>query len=170
MNPRPVYREVQQFRAWWLIALIALIALTGWVGFIQQIILGEDFGDKPVPDVVIWIIWILIGIGVPIYFWRTRMIVEVYDDHIHIQHISIIRRDIAMNDIQSAEAVKYNPIRDYGGWGYRWWLGKNSVAYNVSGNEGVRLILRGAGRDILIGSQHAAELASAIQNAMNSES
>ena len=117
MNPQPVYREVQQFRAWWLIALIALIALTGWVGFIQQIILGEDFGDKPAPDVVIWIIWILIGVGVPIYFWQTRMIVEVYDDHIHVQHISVIRRDIAMNDIQSAEVVKYNPIRDYGGWG-----------------------------------------------------
>jgi hypothetical protein len=170
MNQQPLYQEVQQFRSIWLIALIGGISLLGWVGFIQQIILGEPFGDKPAPDVFIWIIWILIGIGVPAYFWRTRLVVDVYDDHIHIQHISLIRRDIAMSDIQSAEAIKYNPIRDYGGWGYRRLLGKNSVAYNVSGNEGVRLTLRGAGHDILIGSQHAAELASAIENAMNSES
>ena len=63
--------------------------------------------------------------------------------------------------IQAAESCKYNPIRDYGGWGIRY--GLKGKAYNVSGNMGV-LIKFSDGTRLLIGSQTNLQLVSAINN------
>jgi len=43
-------------------------------------------------------------------------------------------------DIIDAEVIKYAPIKDYGGWGLRKSF-KNGTAYNVSGNQGIKLLL-----------------------------
>jgi hypothetical protein len=66
---------------------------------------------------------------------------------------------IALSEVRKAEAVKYHPLLDYGGYGVR--LGFRGWAFNVSGNEGV-LVETSDGSRVLIGSQHPKELASAI--------
>jgi hypothetical protein len=74
----------------------------------------------------------------------------------------IYTRKISLAEIEAADAVTYSPIGEYGGWGIRG-FGAN-VALNARGDRGVRLQLTN-GRTLLIGSQRAEELASAIRDA-----
>jgi hypothetical protein len=73
---------------------------------------------------------------------------------------------IPLAEIASAEAVRYRPIPEYGGWGIR--FGRTGIAYSMRGDEGVQLVLRN-GRRVLIGSQRAGELAGAIQRLSGGE-
>lgn len=155
------YREVQYMRhIWWVMLLVLGIALLMWWGFIQQIVLGEPWGSNPGPDWIMWLTWLIFGIGFPVAFYFMRMIVAVMDDHVSIRYVPLAKRDISFTEIVEVKARTYSPIREYGGWGIRG-IGKRK-AYNVSGNRGVEVTLFD-GRSILIGSQKPEELALAIQ-------
>jgi TATA-box binding protein (TBP) (component of TFIID and TFIIIB) len=52
-------------------------------------------------------------------------------------------------------------LLEYGGWGIKY--GRKGKAYNVSGNRGVQLVFKD-GKQLLIGSQRAEELAEAISS------
>jgi hypothetical protein len=69
------------------------------------------------------------------------------------------KRRISLNQVRTAKAVEYDPIRDFGGYGIR--SGLRGQAYIASGSGGVELELRD-GRKILIGSQDPARLAKQI--------
>ena len=74
-----------------------------------------------------------------------------------------MKRRIPLEDLKSVEARTYSPIREYGGWGFRY--GRSGKAYNVMGNRGVQLELK-SGERVLLGSQKAEDLAAAIQGEM----
>ena len=159
-----IYREVQHMRQWWLwVIIIAAVAIAWWV-FIVQIIEGTPFGSKPAPDVVVWIIAMLIGMALPLLFLMLKMITEVRKDRIRIRYFPLYTRIVAVGEIKTYGAVTNRPIRDYGGWGIKW-AGSRGMAYNVSGNKGVQLELTN-GKKLLIGSQKAEELAAAIKQAL----
>jgi hypothetical protein len=111
---------------------------------------------------MIWLFWLLIGIGLPLLFVYMKLIVEVRHDGVHIRYVPFVSRLIPYEEIQGHEARSYKPIREYGGWGIRWWGGKRT-AYNVSGDQGVELTLRSGDR-IMIGSQRANALDEAISD------
>ena len=156
------FREEQRLRQVWIWVLCLGIAVLGWWAFLAQIAFGRPWGDDPAPDWAVWLIWVVFGLGLPFFLWLARMVVTVGPDEILIRWIPIWRRRIPIESIRSCEARTYRPIREYGGWGIRW--GPSGKAYNVSGNEGVQLVLEG-GKRVLIGSQRAEELAEAIESA-----
>jgi hypothetical protein len=159
-----IFREEQKIsKVWWTTLMIAAIAGLMWYGFIQQIIFGRPFGTNPGPDWSVWLLWLLFGIGFPVFWAMMRLIVEVKDDHILIRYYPLMTRKILFSDIKHYQARTYNPIREYGGWGLRGW--GNRRAYNVSGNKGVELELNN-GQNIMIGSQKSEELALAIASKM----
>jgi hypothetical protein len=159
-----IFREVQRLRQWWLVLVAVGLAGLGWVMFVQQIVRDRPFGDNPAPDWVVWLIWLLLGIGEPVFIlWLARMVVEVRPDRITVRWIPFTKREIPLADVVAAEARTYRPIREYGGWGIRGWS-RRRMAYNVSGNRGVAIDLVD-GRHVLIGSQRADELAVAIGTA-----
>jgi hypothetical protein len=153
------FREEQAFRQWWIWLLIGLVAALQWWGFIQQIMLGQPWGNSPAPDWMMALLWLLIGIGLPLFFVYLRLIVTVADEVIDIHYRPLTRRTIPMTEVTHSEARTYSPLREYGGWGIRG-MGSNR-AYNVSGDRGVELTLLD-GRKVLIGSQRADALADAI--------
>ena len=157
------YSETQQFRQTWIWILLAFIIGLVWHLFIQQIIFGNPLGNNPAPDSVMWIIWILFGIGMPIFMHTMKLTVEVGSEGIMIRFFPLHSRYVSFDDLKTLEAVKYNPIRDYGGWGLRW--GRKGTAYNVSGNRGVLLELEN-GKHVMIGSQSPEKLAKMIGEAM----
>ncbi len=116
------YREVQQFRQIWIWFLIVLIAGITWYGFFQQIIFRRPFGSNPAPDLVMWIIWIVVGIGFPLLFHATRLIVEVREDGVYIRFFPLHYRfhRIPFAELKSYEVRNYSPIKEYGGWGIRY--------------------------------------------------
>lgn len=156
----PLFREEQRFRAPWLWLLILLVVAVNWWTFVQQIVLGKPVGNRPGPNWLVWLTWLLFGVGLPLFFYRLALVVEVHDDAVYVRFKPLINRRIPADEIQEAEVTTYRPIREYGGWGVRG-VGRRNVAYNVSGNRGVRLTLRDGSR-VLIGSQRPEALAAAI--------
>ena len=153
------FHEEQRFRQWWVWLLIGAVAAMQWWGFYQQIVRGRPWGSNPAPDWMMVLFWLLFGIGLPLFFLYMRLVVTVNDKAISIHFRPLVRRTILIKDVVDVEARKYSPLGEYGGWGIRG-LGSKR-AFNVSGNQGVALILTD-GSTVMIGSQRAGELARAI--------
>jgi hypothetical protein len=159
-----IFREEQRIsKVWWTTLIILAVAGLMWYSFIQQIIWGQPFGSNPSPDWMVWLFWLIFGIGFPMVWLMMKLIVEVRDDHILVRYYPLMTRKIPFTDIKHYEARTYHPLREYGGWGLRGW--GNRRAYNVSGDKGVELELNN-GQTIMIGSQKSAELALAITSKM----
>lgn len=156
----PHFQEVQFLRQSPFSWLVYFVEAVIWYGFVRQIIFQQPFGTNPAPDWMMWLIWLLIGIGLPLLWVVSKLIVEVHDTYLHIRYVPFISRQILFSDIRRVEARTYSPILEYGGWGVRWWFG-GKRAYNVKGNRGVELELHN-GQTIMIGSQQTDELAQAI--------
>ena len=157
MNVR--FREVQHFSQWWLILLVGFVVLQQWVGFFFQIILRRPWGNNPAPDWMMILLWLFIGLGLPLFFRYMRLMVTVNDKSVDIRFRPFAHRTIPLVEIEHIEVRTYHPVREFGGWGVRGLPGKR--AYNVGGKRGVELTLKDD-RKVMIGSEQADELATAI--------
>ena len=164
MNSPVLFREVQRFRQWWLWFLISIGPLTIWVATYRRYVLGERTGTKPTPDNLMLVLWVLIGIGLPLLFYSARLVTEVRSDGLYIRFFPFHRTFLRfpVDSIKHSEARTYSPIGEYGGWGIRY--GWNGKAYNVSGNEGVQFELHD-GKRVLVGSQRPLEFINALRAA-----
>jgi hypothetical protein len=100
----------------------------------------------------------------PLLLFSCRLITVVRSDALVIQFFpfQLRPRAISYENIKSWEPVRYRPILDYGGWGIR--FGRGGMAYNVSGNLGVKLVFP-TGQHLLIGTRQPEELSAAITQA-----
>jgi len=69
---------------------------------------------------------------------------------------------IPWTEVDSGYIRKYKPLREYGGWGVR--NGKAGKAYNISGKDGLQLILKD-GTKLLLGTHHPDQVEKAITTA-----
>ena len=160
-GPEALYREEQRFRQTWVLVLVLGVAGLIWWIFIRQIWLGQTVGDEQAPEWLIWLLWVFVGLALPYFFLRARLVFEVTQNAILVRFAYVYRRVIPLSEVQTVEVRTYNAVKEYGGWGIKGWTTKN-VAYNVSGNRGVQLTLRDD-RKVMLGSQAADELANAIE-------
>ena len=158
------FSEIQYFRQKWLWAIIIFFPVFSMYGIYEQIIIGNPIGEKPLSDDgLIWFT-VLIGVGLPVLFYNIRLKTRVSEEGIHYQFfpIHLKERTISFDDIESFKARKYSPLKEFGGWGIR--FGFEGKAYNVSGEEGLQLVLKNE-RKVLFGSQKAKELEKAMKKA-----
>jgi len=148
-----VFRERQRFGPWWVWVLLGVGVVAAWTYLVVAVA-----GDEPLAGPMVLVA--TIGIALPVFFAVARLDVAVYDDRVEIDFFPLRRRTIALRDVAGARARRYRPVREYGGWGIKGWSTKK-IAYNVRGDHGVELTLHD-GRTVLIGSQHAGELAAAV--------
>jgi hypothetical protein len=157
-----LYKEQQRFRQVWLWVIILGASAIFWAGFIYQVLLGGQFGNRPISDIQLVILFVLMGIGMPWFFYQMKLTTEVMPNELRIRlwpfHVRPVV--IQMHLIKDYDQITYNPISDYGGWGIRW--GVKGKAYNMSGNRGVKLTFYNR-RPLLIGSQDAGRLYDAIK-------
>ena len=153
------FHEVQPLKSVWLWLVIAGLTLFIWFAAFQQLVEGTPFGNDPVDDRVLFVLWLLFGVGLPIAFRSLRLVTELRQDSICIRLVplDLRRRCFGYSAIREVRVTEYHPLRVYG---RRRRTGDR--AYRVSGNEGVQLALTD-GRTILIGSKRANELAYALE-------
>jgi hypothetical protein len=166
MRTVPVlFREQQRFTQVWLWLVMAAISGVYIWGFVQQVLFKRPWGDNPTSDLSLAVLVLVMAGGLPLFMYSCRLVTEVCADALYVRfipfHLHRVRIDYAT--ITACQAVKYNPLLDYGGWGLRY--GRNGTAYNISGNLGVRLEFV-SGQPLLIGTRQPLELAAAIQQAM----
>ena len=153
------YSETQRFRQLWIWALVtvpAIITISSmtWAIFntySNSILILTTFFSSIFLSSIAYLVYI------------ASLDTKITADGVFIKFRPFHRKWILFpfESIQAAESCKYNPIRDYGGWGIRY--GLKGKAYNVSGNKGI-LIKFSEGTPLLIGSQKHLELSSVINN------
>lgn len=159
------FHEVQRFRRWWLFLLLAVVAAVGWWAFIEQIVLGHPWGDKPAPDWVVWLVFVLFGVGMPLLLLGAKLVVEVTATELRVDFVPFRRRRFERRDLVGVEPVTFRPIRDWGGWGIRFSKGMG-WAYTIKGTTGVRLDLAD-GKMVTVGTQRPEELTTAIRKLLS---
>jgi len=162
----PLYREVQYFRQPWLWILVLSVSVIAIWGMVQQLFLGQPFGNNPAPDAALIVIMIIFGFGFPYICYKMNLTTEVRSDGIYYRffpfHLSFHK--IKFEDLGKYEVRTYNALKDYGGWGIRY--GRSCKAYNVSGNRGVQLEFSNGNR-LLFGSLKPEEFTEAVNSALN---
>ncbi len=145
------YYEVQRFRQKWLWMLIlGMLGIFAW-GIIQQLIIGKPWGNNPASNLGL-ILLSIIPVGLTSLFILTKLKFSLSDSGINYQFVPfhLKMRRIEWNRIENVELIHYKPIKEFGGWGIRY--GAGGKAYIVSGNNGIKLKLKGSKRYLLIGT------------------
>ncbi len=126
---------------------------------IWQVMLGHPWGKHPMSNASV--------IGWNVFLWlvylrlvTVRLVTDVRPGELRVAMRGFWReRRIPFSEIKSMKVVRYDPVRDYGGYGIR--STKRGKAYIAGGHSGVRLELNRGG-PVLIGSERPQELLSAI--------
>jgi hypothetical protein len=150
-----IFREEQRFRQPWLMGLMAVSTLlAAWAVQVSHATGWSAAAALALPG-AIWV-WLL----------SMTLITEVRPDGLHIRFKMLWpERIVPYYQIVKAEAQRYRPVLDYGGWGVR---GIAPVkAFNVSGDRGVLLSLTD-GQYLMIGSQRPSQLAAALRPGIES--
>ncbi len=76
MTGHYLFREVQRWRdVWWVMVLVfGLSALQWWI-FITQIVRGIPVGNNPGSNLLVVLIWLIFGVGFPLFFLWLHMVV-----------------------------------------------------------------------------------------------
>lgn len=162
MGEEIFFKETQRFKQWWLWLILFGVNGLFLFGVFQQVILGKQFGDKPMSD--IWlIIFTIFTVLFTLLFVNFRLETIVKSDGIHIRFFPFHWKfkHYPWDILTKSYVRKYSPMLEYGGWGMRSSFGKGQ-AYNVSGNMGLQLEFTN-GKKLLIGTQKPEELMGALQ-------
>ena len=152
MDPNVVFREEQRFTQWWLWLLLGGILLIPVYGIVQQVVFNEPFGDNPMSDLGLVIIFFL-NLGICIFLWMLKLQTSITKDEIRISYPPLAKKQIRWSEVEKAQIVKYSPFI---GYGLRIWTPYGTV-YNVKGNRGLSLILKN-GKKYMVGTQRHREL------------
>ncbi len=141
---------------------------TGWVmlaiGCIPALCVGTIWLLSPVSDQQLpppllpglCVITAVVLLGFP-----SLSVMVTRDDLIARFGIGLFRKTLALQDIVGVEVAR---TRWYEGWGIHWT--RRGMLYNVAGFDAVRIALA-SGKKVMIGSDDAPRLASAIRRAID---
>jgi hypothetical protein len=135
------YTENQMFSQFWLWLILAVIFFyslySGTEGFTSTLSISAI--------IALCIIFLVI-----MFFTIFRLKLEVSEDGIKYSLFPFSQEKYLNWDvIKSVELIKYEPIKDFGGWGIRYDLNRDIKTYNTGGNVG--LLVNG---NILIGLKY----------------
>ena len=156
MNNKIEFKEKQKFTQWWIWLILIGLGAIAVYGFIQQIVFGVEFGNKPMSNVGI-IIFTLFVFGFIYFNWYITLITEITNGGIKMRFVPFVKKEIQWSELKSAKIV------DYGFVGYGIRLGsKYGTVYNMNGNKGLAIELNN-GKKFVIGTQKEMELKNVVE-------
>jgi len=167
-----LFREDQQFRQpiLWILLLCGSAFGIGTIAWMisRQVVQGIPFGEDAMSnDQMVALGAMITGLNVLILWlvFTLKLQTEVTRDGLFLRFKPLHRktRKIDLSGVTSVAAVQYRPAMEYGGWGIR--RGRRGMAYNVSGDLGVRIDYEN-GYHLLIGTRYPEELKTAIDQCM----
>ena len=151
---KAIFEEEQRIKPLWIILISLPLVL----------ILFFSGGKKENPSMSDYLIPAITFILISVLLMLIKLKTRIDEEGIHVQffpfHLST--KTFPWNDIYSAQATTYNPIGDYGGWGYRVSFRKKGKAFTISGNLGIKIVT-GDGKIRMIGTKKADEANRIIQ-------
>jgi hypothetical protein len=98
-----------------------------------------------------------------VVIFNLKLETRIDAESVSFRYFPFIRkwRRYTRKEIKSSELIKYSPIIDYGGWGFKG--NKSTKAYSVLGDEGILLDV-GEKKKIMIGTMKSKELRVFLEN------
>lgn len=144
-----VFEEQQRFNQWWLIALMAAVFLL----MIRMLFRIIDAGPLNEESLLVIFLGILPLIILSVLFFLIQLRSRIDEEGISVGFypFGFSNKRFKWKEIEKIDVVKYSPLKDYGGWGYRISI-NGKKAMNVRGNIGIKIFLKN-GKQFLIGTQ-----------------
>ncbi len=157
-----LFHEEQRFGQWWVWLIVLVGVAPAWYIWWRYLLARRAVATEPGEDIIIWLVWLGVGVLLPVVFASMRLVTQVRHDGVYVRFVPFHWRwvQIPADRIKGVQARTYNALLEYGGWGIRY--GAHGKAYTISGNQGVELQFAD-GRTLLIGSQRAEELEKSIR-------
>ncbi len=158
-----VFNEVQRFDQWWIKLLFILLLLFVGYSSYRWFFTNESVGNVGPHDSFGQLIVIVSILPILVLFYLLKLRTEIDESGIQYQFLPFhfSAKKIGWTEIQHCYVRTYNPILEYGGWGFRTSLGKGK-AFNVKGKIGIQVELK-SGKKILLGTQKEEEAKQVIQ-------
>jgi len=155
-----VFVEEQRFNQWWLYLLLAIPLISLVLPFIFN---SGDYvnGDKETITGITISLVLMVFASLLILSIRLRTKIDENGIYYQFYPINFNEKFIPWSDISKCYVRKYNPLTEYGGWGYRSGFGfgrGRGKALNIRGNQGIQLELKNS-KKLLLGTQKRAEAA-----------
>jgi hypothetical protein len=164
-----LFREEQALRStkfMWIIFAALLFTNVGLIHYTVQQLTSDSSAEEMSDEVMLLVMIpiILLMLVLLWVLWVSRLVTDVRDDGIYIQYRPFHRHMLVYKwtDVADMQTRQYKPLREFGGWGLRLSPFGGGTAYNVSGDQGLQLVLKD-GKRILIGTQRRAELDAALE-------
>ena len=152
------FEETQSFNQWWIWLLLIGSACFPIYGIIQQVILRNPVGDRPMSDIGM-ILLMLFTSSLLLFFFLLKLQTKIDKQGIKMSFFPLTKKEIPWDQIDTAEVINYGFV---GGWGIRYSSNYGTV-YNTKGKMGVLIKLKDGGK-FVIGTQRPEELKSFLDN------
>lgn len=146
-----VYKETQRFDQWWMRILLVIVLAFA----VSPLVFQYDTLINSNVELMSVIVSILVLLAVFISFWFLFKLQTRIDERgITYRFFPFQRKERfkSWSEIESITIRKFNPIKEYGGWGYRISFTKKK-ALTIKGNKGIQIIFKN-GNELLLGTQY----------------
>ncbi len=152
-----LYTETQRIKTWLWLLILAIISIGVYAAI-------KDLTIKTITaNSINMVVLIAIPLLLIVFLALLKLETQITQHGIYVKffpfHFQF--KFYSWHDILSIDVITYKPLMEYGGWGLRWSLKGNGKAYTMSGNNGLKLILRN-NNQLLIGTTNATELKTII--------
>lgn len=158
MKGKIIFKEEQSFVGTWMWYLVIGISLFSVGGTILSLLQNPDN-----EGVIGLVIAAVVTGGIILLFSTSKLYISIDQEAIYYRYPPFVNNEkkITKADVDEIYVRKYRPIREYGGYGYRFRF-RSGRAMNVAGNMGLQLNLKNNKR-ILIGTQKPEAMEQAVR-------
>lgn len=156
------FQESQTFRQLWLLAILLGSDLLMVYLIIRFSVFETE--EMDMAAIIILGITLVMMILLTIGFLAVQLVTEIRQDGVYFKFKPFQKKykEIRFEELESVRVKKYNPIKDYGGWGIRIRGKKVGKAYNVSGDIGIYFVFKD-GKKFLLGTQKPESVKKVLQ-------
>nr|WP_294870247.1 DUF6141 family protein [uncultured Pedobacter sp.] len=162
-NNETLFSEKQRFGQKWIWAILIGANLIFFYGVFYQVFQRKSFDDNSMSNMQL-----LIASGLMLLFTLAVLTLKletyIKKDGIYVRffpfHLTL--KKYSWDNIQRFSVRQYDPITEYGGWGFRFGFLTKGMAFNVSGNKGIQLVLKNGSR-LLIGTNKPDEASETLK-------
>ncbi|MFH0805246.1 MAG: hypothetical protein V1916_03575 [Patescibacteria group bacterium] len=169
MAPPNTYSEIQRHKPWWIYLAISPSVIVSFWAVIQQVFLGQPFGNNPAPDWGVWVLFSLCGIGLPWLLYASKQVIRFDGTTVSVAYVPFWRTRFRLNAVQSFYRREFSALRDFGGWGIRYGRDRVTAYINFRETEGVQFEFAGRRRKLLIGTMNSRQFTEILTTARWSE-
>jgi len=127
------FKEEQRFSNFWLYVFVTIaftIALVPTVvALYSQLVMDVPYGEEPTSDqalIILLCVLFIMYVFTLLLFNKMKLVTEITSEGLLYRYPPFILKYtvILKEEIEKYQIRKYNPIREYSGWGIRYGWGK----------------------------------------------